>query len=166
MLDDAAFEPLTGGCLCGHVRFRVERAPIVVNCCHCRFCQRLGGSAFAVNAMIEADRLTLTGAGTPAVVHVPSALPGGQMIHRCPKCSVTLWSNHSLLGGAIAIVRVGTLDEGDRLEPDVHCYTDTKHPWVVLPAGIPAFTQGYDPGAVWSGAARVRLETALRAGQV
>jgi len=161
MLRDDAFMPLAGGCGCGHIRFSLEREPIVVNCCHCRFCQRLGGSVFAVNAMIEADRLTLTGAGAPAVAHVPSTLPRGQMIHRCAKCNVTLWSNHSMLGAAIAIVRVGTLDEGDRLLPDIHCYTQTKHPWVVLPEGIPAFPRGYDPSAVLSGEALVRFEGAL-----
>jgi hypothetical protein len=153
---DDTFAPLTGGCGCGYVRFSLNSAPIVVNCCHCRFCQRLGGSAFAVNAMIETNRITLTGAGAPVDVHIPSALPAGQRVHRCPQCHVTLWSNHSL-GAGIAIVRVGTLDESNRLPPDVHCYTESKQPWVVVPAGVPTFAQGYEPSAVWSPAAQQRL---------
>ena len=79
---------LTGGCVCGHVRYRMETAPIVVHGCHCRYCQRMSGSAFAVNAMIEADRIILTGEGKPDAIHTASALPAGQMIHRCPRCSV------------------------------------------------------------------------------
>jgi hypothetical protein len=162
MTRDDTFVPLTGGCSCGHVRFSLNSAPIVVNCCHCGFCQRLGGSAFAVNAMIETNRVTLTGSGVPVVVHIPSALPAGQLMYRCPQCNVTLWSNHSMLGAAIAIVRVGTLDDGHRLSPDVHCYTESKHPWVVIPAGVPTFAQGYDPSAAWSAEAQRRLGLALQ----
>jgi hypothetical protein len=112
--------------------------------------------------MIETNRVTLTGAGIPVVGHIPSALPAGQLVHRCPRCYVTLWSNHSQLGGAIAIVRVGTLDQADRLVPDVHCYTESKHPWVILPTGVPTFPQGYEPSAAWSPAAQQRLMSALQ----
>ena len=48
-----------GGCNCGHVRYRMTSEPLTVNCCHCRMCQRLSGTAFALNAMIEADRIEL-----------------------------------------------------------------------------------------------------------
>jgi hypothetical protein len=54
-----------GGCGCGQVRYRMEGAPLVVHCCHCRWCQRETGSAFALNAMIEADRVVVL-AGAPA----------------------------------------------------------------------------------------------------
>lgn len=162
MARDDNVVPLTGRCGCGHVNFSLSSAPIVVNCCHCRFCQRLGGSAFAVNAMIETNRVTLIGTGMPIAVHTPSALPGGQRVHRCPQCFGQLWSHHSLLGAAIAIVRVGTLDEPDRLPPDVHCYTESKQPWVIVPAGVPAFAQGYEPSAAWAPAAQQRLRLALQ----
>ena len=58
---------------------------------------------FAVNAMIEADRVTSIGDGEPEAVHTPSALPAGQKVRRCPHCFVALWSHHSLLGDAIAM---------------------------------------------------------------
>ena len=54
MSTDPTFVPLTGGCKCAHVRFRMEVAPIVTHCCHCRSCQKVSGSAFGVNAMRSA----------------------------------------------------------------------------------------------------------------
>ncbi len=50
--------PLDGGCGCGRVRYRLERPPLVVHCCHCTRCQREAGSAFNLNAMVEADAVT------------------------------------------------------------------------------------------------------------
>jgi hypothetical protein len=153
---------LVGGCACGHVRYRLESAPIVVHGCHCRYCQRMSGSAFAVNAMIEADRLTLISDGKPDAVHTPSTLPAGQIIYRCPHCFVALWSHHSLLGETIPIVFAGTLDDASQLAPDVHCFTATKHAWVALPEGIPAFEGDYDSELVWSAEAKSRVELAFR----
>ena len=50
-------ETIEGGCSCRTVRFRLTSRPLFVNCCHCRWCQRESGSAFALNAMIETDRI-------------------------------------------------------------------------------------------------------------
>lgn len=153
---------LVGGCACGHVRYRMVGAPMVVHGCHCRYCQRISGSAFAVNAMIEADRVSVIGDGAPEVVQTASALPAGQKLHRCPTCRVALWSNHSLLGDAIVFVYAGTLDEAERLSPDLHCFTATKHPWVVLPEGVPAFAGNYDEAQVWSAEAQARVAKVMR----
>ena len=68
----AAAYPIEGGCDCRAVRFRMMSAPLFVHCCHCRWCQRESGASFALNAMIEADRVTLL-AGAPEVVATPSA---------------------------------------------------------------------------------------------
>ena len=79
--------PLDGGCTCRRVRYRLLTPPLCVHCCHCRWCQRESGAAFALNAMIEADRVELL-AGTPAMVHTPSASGMVQQIARCPHCQV------------------------------------------------------------------------------
>ncbi|HQZ46278.1 MAG TPA: GFA family protein, partial [Usitatibacteraceae bacterium] len=73
--------PLDGGCDCGQVRYRLETAPLFVHCCHCRWCQRESGSAFALNAMIEADRVASVG-GEPELVQTPSESGKGQVIAR------------------------------------------------------------------------------------
>ncbi len=138
-----------GRCTCGQVRYRMESAPLIVNCCHCRWCQRETGTAFALNAMIETGRLTLL-AGAPVRVPTPSNSGKGQAILRCPECRVATWSHYAGGGEALAFVRVGTLDEPDRLPPDVHVFTASKQPWVQLPEGIPAFEAYYRKSEVWS----------------
>ncbi len=86
--------------------------------------------------MIEADRVTELG-GAPELVRTPSASGAGQLIARCPHCRIALWSHYAGAGPLIKFVRVGTLDEPDRLPPDIHIFTSTKQPWVVLPSGMP-----------------------------
>ena len=126
-----------GGCTCRAVRYRLTSPPMWVNCCHCTWCQRETGSAFALNAMIEAERVQLL-AGEPECVDTPSNSGKGQKIWRCPKCHVAVWSNYAGGGDAVRFVRVGTLDEPGRVPPNIHIFTTTKQPWVVLPPGMPA----------------------------
>lgn len=152
--------PLHGGCDCRTVRYRLESPPLFVHCCHCRWCQRESGASFALNAMIEADRVTLL-AGTPEVVDTPSASGKGQKIARCPQCRVALWSNYSGAGPAVHFVRVGTLDEPDHLPPDIHIFTASKQPWVVLPEGTPAEPAYYDRKIRWPAASLARREALL-----
>jgi hypothetical protein len=153
--------PLEGGCTCRAVRYRLTSAPLIVHCCHCSWCQRESGSAFAVNAMIEADRVELL-AGAPEKVVTPSASGAGQTILRCPICRIAVWSNYAGAGESVRFVRVGTLDQPARLPPDIHIFTSTKQPWVQLPADVPAVPEYYDSRRVWS-AASLERRAALRA---
>ncbi|MGH8275032.1 MAG: GFA family protein [Gammaproteobacteria bacterium] len=122
--------------------------PLFVHCCHCRWCQRETGSAFAINAMIEAGRVILL-RDEPEIIPTPSASGKGQKIARCPHCRIALWSNYSGAGDAVRFVRVGTLDEPGRLSPDIHIFTATKQPWVVLPPDMPAVAEYYDRDQYW-----------------
>lgn len=140
---------LSGGCTCRAVRYVVSRAPLIVHCCHCRWCQRETGASFALNALLEAEHVQLT-LGQVDVIVTPSASGKGQRISRCPSCRVALWSNYAGGGEAIRFVRVGTLDEPDRLPPDVHIFTASKQPWVVIPAAALRFDEYYQTSAVWS----------------
>ena len=147
--------PLTGHRTCDDVRYTMTSEPLFVHCCHCRWCQRETGTAFALNALIEADRVVLT-RGSPEAVQTPSASGRGQKITRCPRCRVALWSNYAGGGDAVRFVRVGTLDEPDRVPPDIHIYTSTKQPWVLLPAGTPAVPGYYDRRIHWPAASLAR----------
>jgi hypothetical protein len=137
-----------GGCTCRQVRYRVTSRPMYVHCCHCRWCQRETGTAFALNAMIEADRVELT-AGAPEPVDTPSASGKGQKIWRCPTCRVALWSNYAGAGDKVRFVRVGTLDDPDTMPPDIHIFTMSRQPWIALPDGTPAVHEYYKPKEMW-----------------
>jgi len=139
---------IDGGCTCRAVRFRLLSKPLFVHCCHCRWCQRETGASFALNAMIEA-RLVIALGGTPEAVMTPSLSGKGQKISRCPTCQVAVWSNYSGAGDAVRFVRVGTLDMPDRLPPDIHIFTESKQPWVILPPDVPAVPQYYDRKQYW-----------------
>ena len=137
----------SGSCSCGAVRFRMKSAPMFVHCCHCKDCQRQTGSAFVLNALIEADRVEiLSGAPEPITMPTESGLPHD--IYRCAKCQIAVWSTY---GGRtkIRFVRVGTLEDPAALPPDVHIYTRSKLPWVTLPPGVPAFEAYYDSKKLW-----------------
>jgi hypothetical protein len=137
-------------------------APLFVHCCHCRWCQRETGASFALNAMIEADRVVLLH-GDPEVVDTPSNSGKGQKITRCRTCRIALWSNYAGAGDAIRFVRVGTLDEPDRLPPDIHIFTASKQPWLVLPPGTPSVPEYYDRAQYWPAASLARRNALLAA---
>jgi hypothetical protein len=137
-----------GGCTCRVVRYRMTSPPLFVHCCHCRWCQRETGTAFALNALIEADRVTLL-QGEVQVVDTPSYSGRGQWISRCPRCHIAVWSNYAGAGEAIRFVRVGTLDEPDRFPPGIHIYTASKQPWVVIPPGVPVVPGYYKASERW-----------------
>jgi hypothetical protein len=137
-----------GGCTCRFVRYRMTTRPLFVHCCHCRWCQRETGASFALNALIEADRVQLL-EGELDVINTPSNSGKGQKISRCSRCRIAVWSNYAGGGAAIRFIRVGTLDEPDRLSPDIHIYTASKQPWVVLPADVPVVAEFYRPAEQW-----------------
>ena len=137
-----------GGCDCRYVRYRMTTRPLFVHCCHCRWCQRESGAAFALNAIIEADRIVSLGA-EPEIVDTPSSSGLGQKIARCPKCRIAVWSNYAGAGPIFRFVRVGTLDEPDRLPPDIHIFTASKQPWVILPEEVPSVPEYYDRDKYW-----------------
>ncbi|HEX4598299.1 MAG TPA: GFA family protein [Burkholderiaceae bacterium] len=152
--------PLEGGCSCRAIRYRMTSRPLFVHCCHCRWCQRETGTAFALNAMIEADRVVLL-QGQPEVVHTPSLSGIGQKITRCPTCRIAVWSNYGGAGDLVRFVRVGTLDEPDRLPPDIHIFTESKQPWVVLGPDVPVMREYYDRKSHWPKQSLQRREALL-----
>jgi len=145
---------LEGGCSCGAVRYRLTSDPLFVHCCHCLNCQRQTGSAFAINVLIEADRVELT-AGEPRLVEVLRDDGSTQAVFRCPECQIALYSHYSY--PVVAFVRAGTLDEPASVAPDVHIFTRSKQPWVTLPEGVPAFDVYYDTGKLWPAESLARI---------
>jgi hypothetical protein len=147
-----------GQCDCGNVRYRLNDKPFVVHCCHCRWCQRESGTAFALNAVIETERVELLGE-EPERIDTPSASGRGQAIFRCPTCKIAVWSHYAGAGERAAFIRVGTLENPDACPPDVHIFTESKQPWVIIPPDAeqyPVFYSGKDIPRIYGddGAAR------------
>lgn len=149
--------PVEGGCDCRTVRYRMESEPLFVHCCHCRWCQRESGASFALNAMIEADRVTELG-DAPELVRTPSPSGYGQLIARCPRCRIAVFSHYAGAGPIIKFVRVGTLDEPDVLPPNIHIFTASKQPWVIIPDGVPAVAEYYERAKHWPQASLERWQ--------
>lgn len=152
--------PYDGGCTCRFVRYRMVSKPLFVHCCHCRWCQRETGASFALNALIEADGVLLLH-GQVAATNTPSNSGKGQKISRCPKCHIAVWSNYAGAGDAIHFIRVGTLDEPDRLRPDIHIFTASKQPWVVIPPDMTAVPEYYRASERWPKESLERRATLL-----
>ncbi|MGA2550715.1 MAG: GFA family protein [Burkholderiaceae bacterium] len=140
--------PLAGHCTCKMVGYELATEPLFVHCCHCRWCQRETGASFALNALIESDRVALV-CGEVELVDTPSLSGQGQKIARCPECRVALWSHYAGAGDRLRFIRVGTLVDPDRFPPDIHIFTTSKQPWVQIPQGVPAVAEYYDSKKYW-----------------
>ena len=165
-------QTFTGQCFCGAVRYRLDAPPLFVHCCHCRDCQRQSGSAFAINALIERDRITLE-SGEPVAHAMKTESGRPHDIYRCPDCGSALWSDYGRRG-VMVFVRVATLDAPSRLPPDVHIFTRSKIDWVDLSHPAPGATTGrpaqvceayYDMQAEWPPESLARREALLGPGR-
>jgi hypothetical protein len=150
--------PREGGCACGAVRYRLTSEPLFIHCCHCLNCQRQTGSAFVINALIEADRVEVL-SGTPQPVEAPRDDGSAQTIFRCPICQIAVFSEYGR--PEVRFVRAGTLDDPSTVAPDVHIYTRSKLDWVTLPKSVPAFEAYYDSKKLWPAASLERLAAVM-----
>ena len=139
-------KPFDGGCDCRAVRYRMTTRAAV------RALLPLPLVPARDRRVVRAQRDDRSRprellSGEPEIVDTPSNSGKGQKIARCPTCRIAVWSNYAGAGDAVRFVRVGTLDEPDRLPPDIHIFTASKQPWVVLPPGMPAVAEYYDRDA-------------------
>ena len=149
---------LAGRCACGAVTYRMASPPMITHCCHCLDCQRQTGSAFVLNALIEADRVQVEGEVTVSRMPTDSGQPHD--IIRCAQCGTALWSEYGA-GPAVRFMRVGTLDDPTALPPDVHIYVRSKQPWVRLPEGAKMFAAYYNSAEVWPAESLARRKAVL-----
>lgn len=148
--------PHTGACFCGAVKYVLSSDPLFVHGCHCRDCQKQTGGPFAVNALIERDRITLT-AGEPVRTQQKTDSGRPHDIWRCPDCLTALWSDYGRRE-VLAFLRVMTLDAPDACPPDVHIFTRTKAPFIDLPEDVRAFDVFYSMQAEWPAESLARFD--------
>lgn len=151
-----------GKCSCGEIQYELTALPMFVHCCHCTWCQRETGSAFAINALIEADQVRLV-KGSPEKIHSPSNSGVGQEIIRCPSCKTALWSNYGAAKEDVSFLRVGTLNNPDVCSPDIHIFTSTKQKWVQLDNSVPVMEEYYQRSKYWPENSIVRYKRAIEA---
>ena len=155
-------QTLTGRCACGALSYEVLASPMIVHCCHCRDRQRATGSAYVLNAIVEADRVHWRGETVEHRLPTPSGK--GQIITRCAACGTAVFSAYMVRLGRLRYIRVGTLDAPELCPPDVQIFTASKQPWVPLHLEIPAFEGFYSFDEVWTPEALDRMNTALGGG--
>ena len=129
--------PLTGGCLCGGVRFEVTAPFVRANHCHCSRCRRHSGTFGLSQARVprEGFRLLL-GA---ELVRVFQPAPGAAVKAFCERCGSSLFGAWWPEGPEISI-RLGALDDDPGIRPQYHSFTGSRAAWDVLPEdGLPRY---------------------------
>jgi hypothetical protein len=124
-------ETLTGGCLCGAVRYRVEQTVRFRSyACHCTDCQTRSGSAFGIQQAVLLGDLTVEGELSRGQHVQPSGAVAG--IYACAKCLTRIYTDNDQRPGIVNL-RAGTLDDSQMLVPAAHLWVSSKLPWVVIP---------------------------------
>jgi len=139
---------LTGGCICGKVRYEIKDDPLFVHACHCTDCQRFSGSAFVVLlGVVKAD---FEVHGETSTVTNPTPSGSGYDAHFCPNCATIIWSKYHFVDIPVISLRGGTLDETEMAQPAYHIFVRSKQPWVILPDDTPVFDGWLEPTEAWS----------------
>lgn len=129
---------LSGGCLCGAVRYSVAAESPLPVVCHCTHCQKQSGSAFSYALVVPTSALSVSGA---LKTYRDVGSSGMEVLRKfCPECGSAILSEMAALPGMTAI-KAGTLDEDYGLAPVFHAWCDSALPWVNLPDGVPHFPQ-------------------------
>jgi hypothetical protein len=125
-------EPITGGCLCGAVRFAYNGEVGAASYCHCTDCRRATGGPFAVSVRLEAEKLRVEGR-TESFTKTSDA---GRPItrHFCPTCGSPLFTHNA--GAPPAFVKAGAFDDPALVRPAVEIWTDSQVPWAHVPEGL------------------------------
>jgi hypothetical protein len=135
--------PLTGGCLCGGVRFEVSEAPLSANYCHCTRCQRRTGSATSAQARIAPGSLRLTSGEELLGAFEPA---DGFAKVFCTSCGSALWSRDPETGEPSG-VRMGAFDSDPGVRPSSRQFVEYAAPWEPIPDdGLPRFPERWPPG--------------------
>jgi hypothetical protein len=127
---------MTGGCLCGKVRYSADAEPVFTGVCHCRNCQKQAGTAFSIVVAIPKPALSIEG----ALKTYADQGDSGKAVSRrfCPECGSPIISEVEVMPG-VAIIKAGTLDDTSWLKPTMEIYCDSAQPWVELGGGMQRF---------------------------
>ncbi len=133
-----SFSPLTGGCLCGAVRWELSEPPLFASYCHCTRCQRRTGTAASAQARIAPGTLRIVAGEQFVKTYTPN---DGAPKEFCSECGGALWSR-SRETGEIQGLRLGTFDGDPGVRPSFRQYTAYAAAWEPIPDdGLPRFPE-------------------------
>lgn len=126
---------ISGGCLCGKVRYSSDAAPAIVAICHCTHCQRQSGSAFSMNIGVPADQLRVE--GDTLATYEDTGSSGMPVLRKfCRNCGSPIFSDvKSSLG--LSFVKAGTLDDASWVKPAVQIWGASRQPWATIDPAVP-----------------------------
>ena len=130
--------PLTGGCLCGAVRFEVTEPLVSAGYCHCTRCQRRTGTAASAQARIARGSLRVLSGDELIRAYEP---PDGFAKHFCSACGSALWSR-SRDDPEFVSVRLGAFDGDPGIRPSARSFVAYAAPWEPIPDdGLPRYPE-------------------------
>src|SRR3954453_21861445 len=133
---------ITGGCLCGGVRFEATLPFADANYCHCLRCRKHSGSEFGVQARVPRDQFRLLSGEELVTVYRPQ---GGRVKAFCSVCGSSLFGREGPEGDEIAI-RLGALDGDPGIRPAFHTFAESAPQWAPVPDdGLPRYAEGFIP---------------------
>ena len=124
-----------GGCVCASVRYRVTGQPAIAQACHCSFCQKRTGSAFALLAAFKEDQLAISGPPLTQYEHRSDESGRWVRCHFCPVCGTTVLLTLERNPG-VRVIPGGSFDDPDWCKPSRHIWTRSAHDWIAFPAGV------------------------------
>jgi len=134
---------MTGGCLCGAVRYEVAADPVYTGHCHCRSCQRSSGAGHSTYVGVPLAALTVRGETRFYAATGGSGLQA--LRHFCPVCGSQLFGTAEMDPGT-ATLYAGSLDDPSAIRPDDAINVRSRQPWDRIAGGLPEF-DGMPPGA-------------------
>jgi hypothetical protein len=131
--------PLTGGCLCGGVRYEIDAPLVSASYCHCTRCQRRTGTAASAQARVAPGSFRIVSGSELVREWVP--VDQGWPKCFCSACGSALWSRSPSEDGIVSL-RLGTFDADPGIRPQWHQFVAYAVPWQELPAdGLPRYDE-------------------------
>ena len=139
-------QSLTGGCICGQVKYQIIDKPLFTQACHCKDCKVLTGSSYVVNSSILENTLIVEGEVSSTELKAGSG--ASYKTYFCTKCGNYVYADYDSAVGRLT-VRTKTLDNSEKFPPQVHIFTKDKDPWLNLSDDVICFKEMYDQQKTW-----------------
>ena len=136
---DSALQTLTGGCVCGAVRYECSTVPALIFNCHCEDCQHFAGAPCTTAVIVPEDDLVVEG----ELTEFTNVGDNGGAVHRyfCPKCGTPVIVKPEVFSG-MKTPKASSLDDSSWVRPQMDIFLKSKQPWIELAADTQKFSEG------------------------